>query len=733
MSFFKELKRRNVFRAGATYIFVSWLIIQVIETIFPAFGYDDSVIRIAVIILAIGFLPVVVLAWVFELTPEGLKHESEVDYTSSGFQRFDKRLDRIVMIVLVLIISLLALDRFVWDPGVEDLSRQAGPDGTQAQGSLDAVADNSIAVLPFVSMSTNPEHEFFADGMTEELLNILARVPDLRVTARTSSFFFKGKNMPVTQIAETLNVKHILEGSVRRSGQNVRITAQLIEAGTDRHLWSETYDRNLEDIFAVQDEVATAIVESLTGNIEGLNENPVSRSRSLAAYEAYRTGRLRWWRRSVDELHQAIGLFEQAIESDPGFAPAYAAIADSWMLLVTYGDMHIMEGSELAEKMIDKALELDPECAEAYAARGLSRLVVGRKVEAETALRRAISIDGAYIPAYLWMSIVLSNLGRVPEAGANLLAAIEMDPLNEMLAVNYANNLQTRGDYEGATSTIESLLRLQPEHAGLLTALSGIHLNSGQLVEAWKTAEQAYSLEPGNVSIINSMANTWMGLGEYDKAEATWISGIEKNRKSVELKIQYLTMLLIAQRVDEAQAMMGRIFPEDVTVLPEGFQRTYHYFMGLITALRQDYPQMREHFERVIDPAEDQLYDRNQVFVITTAALLNMAMGDVEKAEEQLLTAERVVGHARINGIENSEIYYSFTSLFAMRGETGKALQTLQQAYDKGFRLGWLLEADGRMDTIRGEPAFLAIQAHIADDIERSRAEVRGLATTSNW
>lgn len=656
-----------------------------------------------------------------------IPQEKVADPGQSNFLNKSKRLNHAIMATLILVFGFLAVDRFVLGPARDASNVESAREQGRSQGLVESFTDNSVAVLPFVNMSSDPEQEFFADGMTEELLNMLASVPKLRVTARTSSFFFKGKSMPVSQIAEILNVKHILEGSVRRSGDKVRITAQLVEAESDRHLWSQTYDRDLDDIFTIQDEVAAAIVEALTDSFEDLKMNPVSRSDSLVAFEAYRTGRLRWWRRSVSEIHEAIDLFKQAIEYDPGFAPAYAALADSWMLLVTYGDMHIVEGSELAEPMIEKALELDPESAEAYAALGLSRLIVGRKEEAEAALRLAIAFDDAYIPAYVWMSALLSDLGRAPEEGSILLRAMAMDPLNEMLAINYADNLQTRGDNEGAIRTLESLLRLQSEHVGLLSALSGVMLKSGKLVEAWEAAQRAYDLQPENVVVIIAMATAWMELGEFGEAEKVWLAGIEQNRKSVELKVQYLSMLLIEHRAEDAQQLMGRLFPADVTTLPEGFQRTYHFFMGLLSAVRGEFPSTRDHFELVIDPVVDQLFDRDQIFVLTTASLINTHLGEADNAEEQLSSAERVVGHARVDGIDNKDIYYSASCLFALRGDKERALQTLQQAYDKGFRQDWKLERDGRIDILREESAFLEIREQIKDDIDQARSEVWSL------
>ena len=660
-----------------------------------------------------------------EQSAEQIKNESGFDPRQANASGIRNRLLSVIIVILTLLLGWVAIEKFVLEPARDGVGVELSGEEERERDQAASFTANSVAVLPFVNMSSDPEQEFFADGMTEELLNMLASVPKLRVTARTSSFFFKDKNVPISEIAEVLNVKHVLEGSIRRSGNKVRITAQLIEAQSDRHLWSQTYNREMEDIFIIQDEVASAIVEALVDSFEDLKLKPVSRTGSLAAFESYRTGRLHWWRRSAAELHLAIDLFKQAIEYDPGFAPAYAALADSWMLLVTYGDMHIVDGEELAEPMIKKALELDPESSEAYAALGLSRLIAGRKDEAEFALRKAIALDNAYIPAYLWMSALLSDLGRIPEEGSILLKAMAMDPLNELLAINYAENLQARGDNEGAKRALDSLIRLQPNHASLLSAISGIMLKSGNLVEAWKAAQQAYELDPENVVVINTMATAWMELGEFGEAEKVWLAGLERNKRSVELKVQYLTMLLIERRVEDAEQMILRLFGNDVASLSDGYQRTYHYFMGLLSAVKSEFPSTRDHFELVIDPVEGQLFDRNQIFVLTTASLINNHLGEAGTAEEQLLTAERVVGHARINGIDNADIYYSVTSLFALRGDRERALQTLWQAYDRGFRQNWLLENDGRIDNLRDEPAFSAIRKQIANDIKQARIQVQ--------
>jgi len=280
MSLIRELRRRNVFRVAAAYVVASWLLIQVAETIFPLFGYGDTPARIVVVVLAIGLIPALIFAWAFELTPEGLKKESEVDRSQSIAPHTGKKLDRMIMVVLALALGYFAFDKFVLTPQREAAQQQqtveqlaSATEQARQQGRTEALVesygDQSIAVLPFTDMSSAKDQEYMSDGLAEELLNLLAKLPQLWVISRSSAFSFKGKDIAIPEIARQLNVAHILEGSVRKSGNTLRITAQLIEARSDTHLWSETWDRPLDDIFAIQDEIAATVVEQLKVTLLG--------------------------------------------------------------------------------------------------------------------------------------------------------------------------------------------------------------------------------------------------------------------------------------------------------------------------------------------------------------------------------------------------------------------------------------------------------------------------------
>ena len=309
MSILRELQRRNVLRVAAAYVAVSWLIVQVMDTLSEAFSFTGANIRAVVIVLAVGFIPVTIISWAFELTPEGLKRDADVARDTLAARKTKRRLDRFVMAALALAVAYFVIDELLIEPN-------------QAPAT---VAERSIAVLPFVNMSADPEQEYFSDGISEELLNLLARIPELRVISRSSAFSYKGKDINITDVARELNVAHVLEGSVRKAGNTIRITAQLIHAPTDKHVWSEAWDRQLDDIFAIQDEIAEIVVHRL--KVELLGEFPTQRPVDPEAYTLYlRADHLLAMGTSSD-FTEVIALLERAIDIEPDYVDAMNELA----------------------------------------------------------------------------------------------------------------------------------------------------------------------------------------------------------------------------------------------------------------------------------------------------------------------------------------------------------------------------------------------------------------------
>jgi TolB-like protein/Tfp pilus assembly protein PilF len=361
MSLFGELKRRNVFRVAAAYVAFAWLVVQVVEVLFPVFELSDAAIRTVVVLLAIGFLPAVVSAWAFELTPEGFKREAEVDHDSPASRRMTRRLDRLFIVALALALGLFAFDKFVLDPARDRQELDEAIDQTKQQAAIDLrqeVRDRSIAVLAFQDLSPGGDQEYFSDGLAVDLIAQLGNVPALRVTGRTSAFSFKGKDVTIPQIGEALNVAHVLDGSVSKSGDRIRISVQLVDARQDTQLWSQTYDRMLGDIFDIRDDIAMTVFDRLTIEFERLRER--SRRTDPEAYDLTLRARQLWHSGDMEDHERAAALFEQALSIDPDYVPALLDSIRVNYFLMTRGLLSDEEHQRLVSERTARVLRVDP-------------------------------------------------------------------------------------------------------------------------------------------------------------------------------------------------------------------------------------------------------------------------------------------------------------------------------------------------------------------------------------
>jgi TolB-like protein/Tfp pilus assembly protein PilF len=502
LSLLSELKRRNVIRVGIAYVVVAWLVAQVLQLFLESFGAPDWVMKTVLILLAAGVPFALLFAWVFELTPEGLKRETEVDRSQSITPQTGRKLDFTIIAVLVLALGYFAWDKFAHqreDAAAGEVSVAAGASGTTEQKP---VTQQSIAVLPFVNMSPDADQEYFSDGISEEILNALAKIPDLHVTSRSSAFGFKGKSIDIPTVAAQLGVANILEGSVRKSGNKVRITAQLIEAAGDRHLWSETYDRELDDIFAIQDEISLAIVTALKGHLDledrsaALVEN--RQTDNPEAYEAYLRGHHLLLKRTRPSLDAAVSEFQNAVRIDPEFALAHAELAIAHMLLVNdqYGDYSFEEAQDLAVPHADRAMELDPALAESQAAAGFVLWNIGATPETVAYFEEALRINPNHSQVLAWMALTLQENGEYRKALEVEEKLLHIDPLYTPNLANLAGSYFARGRTESVTSILANLSLISP--TAVLDAKSSITWADGRLTQAILLGLDALSLEPEN-------------------------------------------------------------------------------------------------------------------------------------------------------------------------------------------------------------------------------------------
>jgi TolB-like protein/Flp pilus assembly protein TadD len=711
-----ELNRRKVLRTVGAYAVGVFVLLQLMDAAVEPLRLPDWLPTLVVIVVILGFPLVFLLAWHLDIHQDGIhrdKRESLLSRSQSA----------VLFSFMLLAMGGLGYVFYQYYSGVFE---SPGPAQELVARAFTA-PENSIAVLPFADLSEKTDQGHFGDGISEEILNLLAQVEGLNVAARTSSFSFRDSQDDIRKIGRLLNVSTVLEGSVRTSGDRIRLTAQLINVEDGYHIWSKFYDRELTDIFEIQDEVASMIATALVESFDGLAAKPTSRTDSLAASQAYRTGRLHWWRRTPTELQRAIEMFATALEHDAQFAPAYAAMADTWLLLSQYGNVTIVKATEKAQGMIEKALAIDPESAEAFAALGLARWQIGQMDAAESALRQAVELNEDYIPAQLWLSGVLGDEGRYPEQHLVLQQAMQRDPLNELLMVNYASNLSTRGDWPAGRDMLGSLLELRPDSTILLRFMAKMELYNGNLVEGWKLANRAYQLQPDNPEDIAALARTWVLLGDPQEAERLVLLGLESSEQNLSLLMTHWMTLMVSKRLEEAELLVREVMAQSGDNLPEPLQRILHWQLGMIALERGDFAGARELLISAISDEDDKAYSGDDVMIVTLAALATEQLGETAEAAVLLEKAERKIKRARLNGVDDPNIYYSEAVLLTLRSEPASAMEKLREAYNRGFREQWVMEIDGRLAGLRDVPEFMTLMDQIRDDISRARTEIRAL------
>ena len=457
-NFIKELTRRNVAKVALVYIIAGWLTMQVVDVMFPALQLPEWLVSAVAAFVIIGFPFAVIFAWAFEMTPEGIKREKDVDRSESITPQTGQKLNHAALVILAIAVGFLLIDKFVMPAGTEPTSPE----------TVVTEVKPSIAVLPFVNMSDDQGNEYFSDGLSEELLNLLAKIPQLHVAGRTSSFKFKGTNEDLRIIGEALNVAHVLEGSVRKSGARLRITAQLIDTENGYHLWSENYDRELTDIFAIQDEIASRVVEALKAHLLGAEVATATQgTTNVEAYNQFLRGNYFIDNTSADNLVKARSAFEGAIRIDPDFARAYAGLAvalqQTFSGWASSSDGSFIDNFEQIREVANKAAELDPENPDSLIALTIVALLIDWNLPTSRALTaRALKNSPNDLAALSWHGYNLVFLSEFDEAEEALLKALDVDPLS-LATIRVLGDLYMVSDRcDLAVETYQRALTLSP-------------------------------------------------------------------------------------------------------------------------------------------------------------------------------------------------------------------------------------------------------------------------------
>jgi len=722
MSLFEELKRRNVFKVAAAYTIVGWLIMQAGEVMGPALHLPEWVDSVLAFFLILGFPLAIVFAWAYEITPEGLKLEKDVNHEASTTPQGSKQLERIIMIVLALALGYFAFDKFVLDPA---------RDVEVADVLLESFGDKSIAVLPFENRSNREEDQFFTDGMHDDLLTTIAKIGSMKVISRTSVMEYKDTIKKIPQIAQELGVAHILEGGIQRSGNHVRINVQLIDAVTDEHLWAETYNRELtaENLFAVQSEITKKIADALQAQLSTDEQGRIDArpTDNLLAYDAYMRGRQLMATRNSANLKLATEEFSKATRLDPLFALAWVGVADSNMS--SYG---IEDPLSIAEEAVKNALAIDSDLGEAYASLARIHAYYNRKDEAETAYQKAIELSPNYASAYYAYSSFLGKYPlRIQEQVELARKAVELDPRSSSMSLNLGQKYLNQGLYTLAEGQFQKVIELDPDFAPGYSSLAVLYmLYMGQFDKVLPPINKAVELDPGNHVYKMLLIFAYLQLDDLEAAqivrERMASLGASEGLLGFEDVLISSGKSLTTQEPADALETINRVLPK---IKHSQFQQGIVGFLALVLG---DIQLAREIMLTSnpgwLEPGQwPELVERDRRGTCQVAWVL-MNTGD-EKLGLALL-------RQAISYLEDSlPLVHEHTDwdhpevCYLTAGDTEKALLSIETALSHNHLYAWKpAHLMPMYDLIRDEPRFQAASAEFERRISVQRENIEKMA-----
>ena len=566
-NFFAELKRRNVYKVAVAYVVVAWLLIQAASIFLPAFDAPPWVMKIFIIVIIFGFPVALILSWAFEITPEGIKLESEIEQSKSITRRTGRKIVAVTIALAVVAASLFVYQMVRSKSAItpRPVTQPEARPGFQSE-AVTLAPNKSIAVLPFDNLSGDPQNAYFSEGVQDEILTRLAKIAELKVISRTSTQRFKSAPEDLRQIAQQLGVANILEGSVQKANDQVRVNVQLINALTDTHLWADTFDRKLTDIFAVETEIAKTVADMLQAKLTGSEQHVIAArpTENSEAHQLYLKGRFFWNKRTGNDLKKSIDYFEQAIAADPSYALAYAGVADGYVFLPGYNAGAPRDCYPKAMAAAKKALELDDTLAEAHTTLALAIWYYEFDfAQANREFQRAIELNPNYAIAHQqYGNNTLSALGRFDDAIGEGKRAVELDPLSLIINADLGTDYYFARRYDESIAQLRKTVELDPgfyyvrlnlgealaakgaldeaiaeyqkAHAlnddpFALGLLGHAYASSGNKAEALKILDQLKELSKQHYVSAYSFAVLYVGLGDKEEA-LRWLEQAYQDR-----------------------------------------------------------------------------------------------------------------------------------------------------------------------------------------------------------
>jgi TolB-like protein/Tfp pilus assembly protein PilF len=742
MSFVKELQRRNVIRMAVLYLVAAWLLLQITDVLSSLMPVPEWTGSLVILLLTIAFPLVLIFSWVYELTPEGLKREKEVDRDESITHQTGRKVNTLIVVLLILAIAGLALDRLIPERAPVVVTRPAEMTSDEAEATAEPTQlaankfarppDRSIAVLPFVNMSGDVENEYFSDGLTEELLNVLAQIKDLQVAGRTSSFAFKGKDEDLRVIGEKLSVAHLLEGSVRKSGDRVRVTAQLIKSDDGYHLWSDTYDREIDDVFAIQEDIAGQVVDALKVTLLGEDAARIGRTptASAEAHDAYLLGRHMLFRFSYDSLKQAESKFKQATRLDPEYAEAWAGLGKVYADQSDTGVRPATEAYPLAEAALDQAIVLDPELAESHTEMGLLHLRRRQEDKAEQAFEKARQLQPNDPYVNFGLARLMARRGDFEAALEYNSRALAVDPMGPEIIFQRANYLTALGRTDDALAQFARLREVDPSSPNGFYGPAGIYRTDlGRLDEAARWYARSAEVDPSDYELPGLVAMVFLDLGDT-QAALPWVE--KANEMGPGQSVPHMARLMWLRRSgdrDGALAMARQYLDMGMEERQEDMWvvlRTLHdhavetgEYDEALAAYRSAVPHFFE------DPITNVFY-RNYIG-IDVIPLLRLT-GQEEQATR---IGEAILEELRRRDPRMLRPYNRISEVWILTylGRLDEAAESLRLYVEEGERSFWWfgLEEDPSMAPLRSRPEYPELITAIRKDIAAQRERAAAL------
>jgi len=728
-----QLKQRQVFKVATIYAVAAWPLIQIADLAVPALGLPDSVMTLLLKIFIIGFPISLIFAWLFNFTAHGIVRADDQDDAEQGNAKKVNILTTfsvagaLVLAVLVTLASQLMFDNQVTD-NESAASPATIPQPPSDNKSLSNNTRTSIAILPFVPFSSDPEDEYFADGMVEELLNLLAKIPDLQVAARTSSFTYKGvTSKSIVEIGKELSVDTILEGSIRKNdtSNKIRVTAQLIKVSTGEHLWSETYDREYRDIFQIQDDIARAVVDKMKITLLGdtATSHFVVGTENVDAMVEYGKGQKELSHRTVPAIKKALTHFRQAITEDPNYARAYVGIADANVLLALYGSMPELQARTAAQAAVNKALSLNEHLGEAYASQGLL-LTASDNEKAEQAFKRAIELNPSYAMAYMWYGTLRRDQGEIASAHQLFEQAFELDPKSPVAAYNVAWCYYQAGSESKAMDLFSQIIGNDPYYPGAYNLVGDILRNRGRLDESIAMYQRALKVDPINKSAVQGLLLANMDINSIEATEF-WFTYVEQNPS---LLSDSETVLMRARFYAAQGALEQAITYLEQVKSTDGHQGMNLYIQGELAFYQQNYSAAVSAFETLKNA---QMRNKNSFYHLADgqAALhLAFAYKQLQQPEKMtaLLTEFTLFLQQSVNKMaKNPAYYYNMAAIKALQNEEAEMFSFLQGAIDAGWVQVWNAKIEPIYKQLSDKAQFEQMVAEVDAELAQMRVKLK--------